>query len=545
MATGNDLVLYLVLAPEFGGTRFGPFEGLEARLGSSKERSHITLPESLGVAKEHCKVIRQGGASMILAPSERTAAVFLWKGDARRPVQVQTPTAVRPGDSFSLVTPEGPRFFIELGELPPEIKAARQPAHRSAKNLTAGKFASAGRDLLLARLYTLSPVSIAMRAWYFVKSGAIWQPRIILLGMISLFGYVASCGSLAGAFKFRSDANAAKADAEECKQSLAFAGNMGDNIERYTFPQLASTIMAEIAIGEGLEKDDAFKGMVLAEAKSIAQDISPYAWMYEESKRPKEFAQWREVVEKSEKLDPATKKLLPYLAAVRKRTQGEFDLVLDSKDAEVCGRGAVRMTWRQGRNLGLSNLMLDAFVPGDATPLIEDEVGRSQLLSKTAEAGGDPPLDGNLASTVERVRGGESACVIAQGDDDRENESRVLKVIEEHLGRKADGVPDADTAFGPTARLTKFFAADLASARFAGASKPPINFGRGSPAQALRDVPGGKWPVEKAAEVIARAVVLPCEAVLNGERAKMEAIFGTLPDPITCLVLNYKLTHDS
>ena len=125
MSQGNDLVLYLVLSPEFGGTRFGPFEGLEARLGSNKERSHITLPESLGVAKEHCKVIRQGPASLILAPTERTAAVYLWKGDARRPVQVQTPTAVRPGDSFSLVTPEGPRFFIELGELPQEIKDQR------------------------------------------------------------------------------------------------------------------------------------------------------------------------------------------------------------------------------------------------------------------------------------------------------------------------------------------------------------------------------------------------------------------------------------
>ena len=32
----QDLVLYLTLSPEFGGTRFGPFEGIEARLGSAR-----------------------------------------------------------------------------------------------------------------------------------------------------------------------------------------------------------------------------------------------------------------------------------------------------------------------------------------------------------------------------------------------------------------------------------------------------------------------------------------------------------------------------
>ena len=35
MAGIDDLVTYLRLDPEFGGTRFGPFEGLEVRLGSN------------------------------------------------------------------------------------------------------------------------------------------------------------------------------------------------------------------------------------------------------------------------------------------------------------------------------------------------------------------------------------------------------------------------------------------------------------------------------------------------------------------------------
>ncbi|MFT4978994.1 MAG: hypothetical protein ACI8S6_004904, partial [Myxococcota bacterium] len=48
MAGNEHLVTYLSLTPEFGGTRFGPFEGLGVRLGADANRCHIVLPESLG-----------------------------------------------------------------------------------------------------------------------------------------------------------------------------------------------------------------------------------------------------------------------------------------------------------------------------------------------------------------------------------------------------------------------------------------------------------------------------------------------------------------
>ena len=54
----DTLVTYLRLTPEFGGTRFGPFEGVEIRLGSNGEQCHIVLPESLGVFPEHVKLVR-------------------------------------------------------------------------------------------------------------------------------------------------------------------------------------------------------------------------------------------------------------------------------------------------------------------------------------------------------------------------------------------------------------------------------------------------------------------------------------------------------
>ena len=54
-------VTFLQLSPEFGGTRFGPFEVVEIRLGSDPDQNDITLPETLGVAEQHVKVLRQQG----------------------------------------------------------------------------------------------------------------------------------------------------------------------------------------------------------------------------------------------------------------------------------------------------------------------------------------------------------------------------------------------------------------------------------------------------------------------------------------------------
>lgn len=540
----DDLVLYLTLSPEFGGTRFGPFEGLEARLGSDKDRSHITLPEALGVAREHCKVIRQGGASMILSPSDRTAAVWLWKGDARRPVQVQTPTAVRAGDSFSLVTPEGPRFFIELGELPPEMKAARSPAsRRGPKGLTAGKFAQAGKDLALARLFTIGPVAMANRAWYFVKSGAIWQPRILILIAMTGFGYLTAGASSCAAFKFKRDVGSAQKEADECKESLAYANSMGDSQENSEFHQLAGQILGLQAIGQALQKDTTLLDEVKAAAKKIVADPEKYGWLLEKSARVEEFSQWRERVDKTDSLDPATRKLLPFLAAVPKRIKGNWGFTVDSGQSQVCTRGPIRLTYRQGRNLGLSNVMLDYYYFGDASAVANDEGERNKLLAKTAEAAGETVPDPAPASAADMLRAGEHTCLRYDGDDDREAPAKVMSMLVEQIGKDAKYVPDADSSFGGISRIAKVFAADVPGQRF-GIEAASANFAKGTISGAVGDIPNGEWVLKQTAEVIARSIILPCDAVLNGDRAKAEAIYGTLPSPISCLVVNYRLTHD-
>jgi hypothetical protein len=545
MAAPGELVLYLTLAPEFGGTRFGPFEGIEARLGADRERCHITLPESLGVAREHCKVLRQGGNNLILTPSERTAAVFLWKGDARRPTQIQTPTAVRPGDSFSLVTPEGPRFIVELGPLPPEMQAQRSAARkRGPGNLTADGFANAGKDLLLARLYTLSPVSLLMRAKHFVTSGAIWQPRILLLMAVSLGGYVGMGASGCSAMKYKRQLTSVTQKSEECNQQLEYAKNVGGNVENFAFDELALTITGAVNVGGALKKDPALLGAVRESAKQIAADPSRYSWLLDQSARSEDFAAFRERIAKTDDFDPDTKRLLPFVAATSGRVKGEFERVKDSADTEVCGRGPARLTYRQARNLGFSNVSLDAFVGGDATSMASDDAARAQLLGQTASAAGENALTEAPASAVETITAGAAACIRAEGEDDRGNLAKTVSGLVEQVGKDADFVPDAESTMGAVARLAKFYAADIPNARYTDAKMAKIDFRRGLPSTVLQDEVGGDWVQKRVADVIARAIVLPCDGVLNGERARAEAVLGTLPEPVPCLVLNYRLTHE-
>ncbi len=543
MAAANDLVLYLKLAPEFGGTRFGPFEGVEARLGSDGDRCHITLPANLGVAAEHCKVMRQGGASLILAPSERTAAVWLWKGDARRPVQVHTPVAVRPGDSFSLVTPEGARFIVELAPLPPEVQKQRdaQRSKRGRRGLSAEGLANAGKDLALARLYTVGPVQMFMRAWHFVASGAILQPRILLLLMLGAAGYLGMGGAGCAALSYRARGASLQQRYDECNEQLGAVKDGGKPLASYTYADLAASITAIPRLVAAIQDDSDLEAAFVAKARAISEDGEAYAWMLDNSARGAEWATWRERVGKADGIDPETRKLLPFVAAMRDRKKGEWDRVLDSGEKESCARGPARLTYRQARSLGMTAVQPDAFVSGDSTALATDDAQRGTLIGQAYAAALETPPNPLPASGLDVITAGFQSCVRADGEDDRTDTGKVIKTLVEQIGRSGKNLPDAEGKGAMLARIAKLYAADLPGSRFHTPKESPILFKK-TVSGALADIPGSKWVVERTAEVLARAVMLPCSGVL-GDPQKAEAVFGTLPDPINCLVINYKLTH--
>lgn len=543
----NDLVLYLVLAPEFGGTRFGPLEGMEVRIGSNHERSHIRVPESLGALADHARLMRQSDRSFILSPADRSAAVFLYKQDGRRAEQVLTATAVQPGDAFALVTPDGPRFRIELGPLPPALVEQRSKGRRGRRGLTVGRFFGEVQRMVLATLYTLSPVALATRTWYYISSGAIWHPRILITGLLMIAGWFGLGMASCSAMRYRHQVGIQEQATLECKKQLNVAGGITTDPTEMDFFQLSGAVLGSKLVGMALADDEELGRRVRQRARQLfrARD-DDYAWLYGDPGQARNFRTQRERISKSDKFDEVTRRVLPYAFAWSDTPNALWSEVIDSQNRAVCGRGYSRLTWRQARNLGMNPLRLDALEQTDIDRVRVDAAERITRLMATWGAGRFPneePPPSDLSTDVAVVTQGESVCVHELGGDDRDDESSVVAALAAGLGESAKNVAPPGDGLGAVTRLAKLYAADLPGNTYGGSQKPAprVDFASGTVSDSLTDVPGGDWVLDRTAEAIARAIVLPCRAyTLKGDREQREKTFGTLPEKFTCYVLAFE-----
>ncbi len=547
----DETAIYIHVAPEFGGGKLGPFPDMEVRFGSDKGRVHVHVPEDFGVAKEHAKIIRQMEGSLILSPVERTAAVFVWKGDARRPTQVLTPTAIRHGDSFALVNAEGPKFIVELGKMPVDPRKGTDTRSMMRKRFTVAGFFAEVQRVIMATLYTFSPVAMAARAKMLWESGYIFTPRFIVSALLLLSGYLMMAPT--GCYALRSRSLLGKSDEtlKNCRAQLdALGGVAGTDAMDLPPRKLIGSIMTDTRLLALLEKDSDFYAKVKGRARNLIGNSSEYEWLYKEnSSEAVAFGRWREAVAKTEGLDNSTQKLVPYLAAIPNLGNGDFGPVLDSQEEYVCGRGPLRLTWRQAKALGM-DAALDAYVTGDLSPT-QDELKRSDLLKKTATTAQNPGILGDpavlLPSEAKDLLAGQSSCVVELAGDDREDIPALKKMLADQLGTNAGGLPDGENSIGAgPARIARYFAADVPLIHFGGGLGTQINFNKPTLSDALDGVPKSSWMLDRTAEVVARAVVLPCVAALTpkDQHPRLEKVFGTLPNPVMCLVLNYKLANE-
>jgi hypothetical protein len=552
----EELVTYLRLAPEFGGTRFGPFETIEVRLGSDPENCHIVLQADLGVHPDHVKLLRQGPKNLILAPASRTATVYLWKKGATKASQLSTPTAVSPGDAFSLVTAEGPRFIIELDELPEEIKAQREAKGGGPKTgrsrLNKDAFAKEGKRQIFTRLLVLGPAQLVQRAWIYVKSGAIFMPRnMILMGMIAsgwVFGGATSCKGK----KLQSDLVVTNQRLESCKQTSGFVDNIGPDSDDANIPELVARVMKSPKLGNTLAEDDTLRAEVERRSKILFREVvkSPkkYQWVMKgQVRKAREFGRWRERVMKLEKIDIETRKLIVWLGLdVQGRLAKEFKKTLDSEGEQVCTRGPLQMTYRQALSLGMS-VQPDGFIARDPARYRENKQAREERLEATIMAAGGEglPEDTDFESDVTPVQQGVSACVHIRGEDDRLLIKDLVPMVRRSFGDEAVGVPAGFEANSSVARLAKFFAAELMQVDYR-QPEPGIDFSDSQVSTVLDAWDArGQWVMKRTAETIAKAIVMPCIAVLSGDAQAAEATFGNeLPQAVPCLVLDWKLRNE-
>ena len=546
----EDLVTYLSLTPEFGGTKFGPFEGLEVRLGSDPDRCHIVLPEALGVVREHVKLIRQGPVNLILAPADRTATVYLWKQGERRPTQLNTPTAVRPGDAFSLVTQDGPRFNIEVGELPPELREERDRKRGVAtgrRRLSAESMGTEVKRQAWTKLLVLGPAQFAQRAMVYIRSGAIYQPRNIILFMTIASGWIFGgfVGCRSGSVKKSLATTTTRY--ENCQQELVYAEGMSGSEAEYSIDQLAASITRSTILGNALKEDSKLREKVVERAKLLLVRPQDYEWVVStKGSQAKAFKSWRERVLSSEVLDPDTAGLLVWLGAQPGLRQPKFIPITDSEGTDVCARGQASLTYRQAVRLGMS-AQPDAYFSGPANAVEESNARMAELVLPTMELAQVVEEEDSEGSTYQVfTMSTREQCIYREGEDDRTTNSRLVRQLERMLGEDAALLPPPDAPWGSAARLAKLFAADITKIDYADRKDPGVDFSENHISTTLAGFEGrGDWVLARTAEVIARSIVLPCMAVLEGDSDQIKAMMGdALPGAVECLVLDYRLRRE-
>lgn len=539
-------VTFLQLSQEFGGTRFGPFQGVEIRLGSDPSRNDITLPEALGVAPEHVKLLKQQDGSFILAPIDRTASVFFFRGGGNKPKQLQTPMAVQGGDAFALVTTEGPRFYITVEIDRAAIEAAAQESEGPGLNLprvnvNTGGIANELRRVGFAKFFATKAGNFAMNAWRMIATGQIFSPVYIVMGMTMLSGWVMAGGASCTALSFNRTKSGYQQQLTNCRDQLGVEDDAdGDP----TVPGLTRKILVDRAWSPTIENDPELYQAYAQHLRMVFADAERYKWVY--TRKGSEFEKFKTALEATG-MPANLVRVMAYSAALPGYGgTREWGMVLNSDDDEVCGRGPLNMTYAQAYRLGLSNLQLDAFVDRSLAAS-NDLEKKEEALTKTASRIDAPTtFDRDLVKSAGADLQGGAECLYVLGDDDRTDTQEIARAIQRKLGASVtSGLPVESEQFWIASRLVKLYALDF---RLPPPDDLKLDARQGpSTTMNLANVkPSRKnYALNQAAAAIARAVAIPCLATLDKETRRSPPKFlGELPNLGSCAIVKAFVEYD-
>ena len=127
------------------------------------------------------------------------------------------------------------------------------------------------------------PAQMVQRAVVFVKSGAIYQPRNVILGLTMIGGMV--LGGV-GACKYRKKSAQVVTitrEYEECRDQAGFLAERGSrDFREWDIAALAYSITGSQALGTALDQDRAFADLVET-VSSILADPGAYDWLWNPS----------------------------------------------------------------------------------------------------------------------------------------------------------------------------------------------------------------------------------------------------------------------
>lgn len=534
---------FLQLSQEFGGTRFGPFDAVEIRLGSDPDQSDITLPADLGVAPQHVKVLKQQDESFILAPVDRTAAVFFYRSTGGRPKQVTAPLACKPGDSFAMVTAEGPRFFIQSEKNPKAIKEAAADAQGPGLGINTPNIRPEGivaeiKRRGLAAVFTTKLGNMWMTTWRMVKTGQIFSPVYIVGGMIMVFGWLGLAGSGCAVMSLNTQKIGYQKELTVCRDQLGVGeqGEVGDP----TGADLTKNVLIDGSWKTTIESDNALRDAYVKELKIVYQDPNRYSWVYKNKGSP--YNQFKGQLEKVG-LPENLVRVLAFAAAGGRQDQDWFR-VQDSEGEQVCGRGPVGLTYRQARALGMTQLQPDALVEAQLAESGDVAKQRERLDATLRKANDEHDYRDDLIQNAGAALQGGQQCLFVDGTDDRDSLSEVAQAVQRKVGAGARLLPSEGQSYWVASRLMMYgaqdFRFDLDNVQFDAKTPPSV-------ALEVAQVPEGnvRFAVREAARIMARAAAIPCMARFDKDQREPPPWLLKTPPPLgQCAILRAYVDFD-
>jgi hypothetical protein len=517
---------FLQLAAEFGGTKFGPFDQVEIRLGSDPSNSDITLPEALGVAPQHVKLLKQQDDSYILAPVDRTAAVYHFRGGSGRPKQVLAPTAIANGDAFSMVTPEGPRFAVQVEKDPRQLSKAiaesegpKLPSFNANNRFTRGLWNEVKRRGFAA-VFTTRLGNMFMRASMMVRSGAIFSPIYVVSGIIMLSGWLFTGGSSCSLYRMSKQRNQVQSKLQTCQDQLGVSSGGEDADGDPTVADLTKVVLEDPEWKGTIEAD---KDLYVAYARALREVFaSPekYKWVY--TKKGSPYVAFKNSLTATGMPDALVRTLA--FAAAGPHSERPFAIVKDSEGAEVCGRGPIGLTYRQAFQMGMT-IQPDGLADRTVAESQDLQAMRQLLDATTKSAGATVEYRDDLVQTTGAELQGGMACIYVDGDDDRTDPTKVAKAMQQNLGASmTKKLPAEGSAYWISSRLVMLHAFDMKAhelevVSFDATKSPSIQLETREIKKERRE-----YAIDAAGRIMARAAAIPCLARFDPEKK------GSFPD---------------
>ena len=153
---------------------FGPYERGEIRVGSDQQNL-CHLYWQFWRPSHSCPSIQGKSWCCLLLKDLRKS----FYGANKHPEQIVGATVIQVGDAFSIVVENGPKFIVELDELPEEVKEQREKEASRAgvgrSRLTKESMATEVKRQAFTQLLVFGPMQLLQRARTFIVSGAIYQ----------------------------------------------------------------------------------------------------------------------------------------------------------------------------------------------------------------------------------------------------------------------------------------------------------------------------------------------------------------------------------